>query len=101
MEVSDQLNALAALPPRKATGTHWIRDWVGPLAVLDAVSKRKIPSPCRQSNSNPDHPARCLVAIPTKLSLFCLDKLLKRTTSKLQFQLEVHIYINFRYYIVN
>jgi hypothetical protein len=28
-----------------APGTHWIGGWVGPRAVLDAVVKRKIPSP--------------------------------------------------------
>jgi hypothetical protein len=37
-------------------GTHWIGGWVGPRADLDAVSKRKIPSPRR--DSNPDHQAR-------------------------------------------
>jgi hypothetical protein len=50
MEVSGQLHAPAALPPRKATGTHWIRGWVCPRAVLDAGVKRKIPSPLRESN---------------------------------------------------
>jgi hypothetical protein len=28
----------------------WIGGWVGPRAVLDAVVKRKIPSPRRESN---------------------------------------------------
>jgi hypothetical protein len=52
MEVSGQLHALAALPPReRASGTHWIGDWVGPRAVLDAVVWRKIPSSRRKSNS--------------------------------------------------
>jgi hypothetical protein len=37
-------------PRERATGTHWIGGWVGPRAVLDAVVKRKIPSPCRDSN---------------------------------------------------
>jgi hypothetical protein len=46
MEMSGQLQAPAALPP----GTHWIGDWVGPRAVLDAVVKRKISSPRRESN---------------------------------------------------
>jgi hypothetical protein len=35
----------------RAPGTHWIGGWVGPRAVLDAVVKRKIPSPRRVSNS--------------------------------------------------
>jgi hypothetical protein len=39
IEVSSQLHALAALPPGKE-----------PLMPLDAVVKRKIPSPRRESN---------------------------------------------------
>jgi hypothetical protein len=51
MEVSDQLYAPAALPPReRAPGIHWIEGWVGPRAVLDAVVKRKIPIPRRESS---------------------------------------------------
>jgi hypothetical protein len=38
------------IPRERAPGTHWIRGWAGPRAVLDAVVKRKIPSPCRKSN---------------------------------------------------
>jgi len=29
--------------------THWIGGWIGPRAVLEAVVKRKIPSPRRES----------------------------------------------------
>jgi hypothetical protein len=36
---------------RGVPGTHWIGGWVGPRAVLDAVVKRKIPSPRRESNN--------------------------------------------------
>jgi hypothetical protein len=51
MEVSGQLHAPAHFTPRERTpGTHWIGDWVGTKAGLDAVMKRKIPSPCRDSN---------------------------------------------------
>jgi hypothetical protein len=46
-------------PMGRAPGTHWIGGWVGPRAGLDAVVKRKIPSPCQ--DSNPDHPARSSV----------------------------------------
>jgi hypothetical protein len=35
----------------RAAGTHWIGGWVGPRAFLDAVVKRIIPSPSRESNS--------------------------------------------------
>jgi hypothetical protein len=38
-------------PRERAPGSHWIGGWVGPRAVLDAVVKRKIPSPRRESNS--------------------------------------------------
>jgi hypothetical protein len=37
-------------PKEKAHGTYWIGSWVGTRAVLDAVVKRKIPSPRRESN---------------------------------------------------
>jgi hypothetical protein len=37
-------------PRERALGTHWIGGWVGPRAVLDAVVKREIPSPRRESN---------------------------------------------------
>jgi hypothetical protein len=35
-------------PRERAPGTHWIGGWMGPRAVLDAVVKRKIPSPRRE-----------------------------------------------------
>jgi hypothetical protein len=37
-------------PRERASGTHWIGGWVGPRAVLDAMVKRKIPFPRRESN---------------------------------------------------
>jgi hypothetical protein len=37
-------------PRERAPGTHCIGDWVGARAVLDAVVKRKTPSPRRESN---------------------------------------------------
>jgi hypothetical protein len=57
MEVSGRLQAPTPLPSEKtATGTHWIGDWLGPRAGLDAVEKRKISCPCR--DSNPSRSAR-------------------------------------------
>jgi hypothetical protein len=38
-------------PRERAPGTHWIGGRVGPRAVLDAVVKRKIPSPRREWNT--------------------------------------------------
>jgi hypothetical protein len=37
-------------PRERAPGIHWIGGWVGPRAVLDAVVKRKTPSPRQLSN---------------------------------------------------
>jgi hypothetical protein len=37
-------------PRERTPGTLWIAGWVGPGAVLDAVVKRKVPSPRRESN---------------------------------------------------
>jgi hypothetical protein len=37
-------------PRERAPGIHWIGGWAGPGAVLDAVVKRKIPGPRRESN---------------------------------------------------
>jgi hypothetical protein len=37
-------------PTERAPGTHWIGARMGPRAVLDAVVKRKIPSPRREPN---------------------------------------------------
>jgi hypothetical protein len=37
-------------PREREPCTHWIEGWMGSRAVLDAVVKRKIPSPRRKSN---------------------------------------------------
>jgi hypothetical protein len=42
------------IPGERAPGNHWIGDWVGPEVDLDAMEKRKIPSPHREPN--PDIP---------------------------------------------
>jgi hypothetical protein len=39
------------IPRENVPDTHWIGGWVVPRADLDAVVKREIPSPCRDSNS--------------------------------------------------
>jgi hypothetical protein len=38
------------IPRERDPGTHWIGGWLSPRAVLDAVVKRKIPNPRRESN---------------------------------------------------
>jgi hypothetical protein len=42
------------IPKERTPGAHWKRSWVGPIASLDTVVKRKTLSPRRESN--PDHP---------------------------------------------
>jgi hypothetical protein len=37
-------------PRERASGTHWIEDWVGLKAGLDAVVRKKVPSPYQDSN---------------------------------------------------
>jgi hypothetical protein len=61
-------------PMEIAPCTHRIGGQMGPTAVLDVVVKRIIPSPRRESN--PDLPARSLIALPTELSCLCLCSLL-------------------------
>jgi hypothetical protein len=52
----------------RAPGTHWIGGWMGLRAVLDAVLKRKIPSPRRESNPTTPIVQSVPSAIPTELS---------------------------------
>jgi hypothetical protein len=49
MDVSGQLHARFT-PRERAPVTYWIGGWVDPRASLDAVAKRKIPSPRQESN---------------------------------------------------
>jgi hypothetical protein len=60
----------------RTSGTHFIGGWASPRAGLDAVMKRKIPSPHRESNSN--LPARSLVTIPTELLRLVFVTVLQR-----------------------
>jgi hypothetical protein len=43
-------------PGERALGTHSMGGWVGPRAGLDADVKRKIPSPCGDSNPRSSSP---------------------------------------------
>jgi len=62
MELSGQLHAFVALLPAEgAFNTNRKGVWFGPRAGLEAVAKRKIPCPCRESN--PGRPAGSLVTI--------------------------------------
>jgi hypothetical protein len=95
MQVSGQLHTPAALPSGRSPGTHWIGGWVGPRAGLDAVVKRKIPTPYRDSNSPPpDHPARspalCHWATPAPLN-YCNNPGVPRSfrTGRLERELQM------------
>jgi hypothetical protein len=59
-----QLHAPAASPHRQSPGPHLTGGWMGSRAGLDAVEKRKISYPYRESNLG--RPARSLVGIPTE-----------------------------------
>jgi hypothetical protein len=44
------LHSFFDLARDRTSGTDWRGDWVGPIAVLDAMVKRKTPGPRRESN---------------------------------------------------
>jgi hypothetical protein len=52
-------------PRDRGPGTHWTGGWVGPIAGLDAMVKRKISA--FAGTRTPDHPARS-PALTTELS---------------------------------
>jgi hypothetical protein len=60
------------IPRERTPDAHWIGGWLGPRAGLNAVEREKFPSPHRESNTNPDHPAR-------SQSLYRLSYLSSRT----------------------
>jgi len=55
-------------PEERSAGTRWRGGWVGPRAVLDAVEKRKIPSPRRESNPTKDS------TIQKNTGIICLER---------------------------
>jgi hypothetical protein len=54
--------------PPPHPGTHWKGGWVGSRAVLDAVVKRKSPSPAGNRTLEPRSSSPWPSAIPTELS---------------------------------
>jgi hypothetical protein len=69
-------------PRERAPDAQWIEGWVGPRAVLDAVVKRKIPIPRRESNPR--------TPIVQPVAMRCTTELI-----------QLVILINFVYAIVN
>jgi len=65
MEVTGQLHAPATLPPgERAPLTHWIGDWMGPRAGLDAMMRGKKTLLCQELNfGRPSHSlfSECMV----------------------------------------
>jgi hypothetical protein len=55
-------------PTERAPGTHWIEGWVGSRAVLEAVAKRKIPSPAGNRTLEPRSSSPQPSAMPTTVS---------------------------------
>jgi hypothetical protein len=66
MEACGQLHASAALPPGKEPAVAII--CVGPRAGMDAVAKRKIPSPSGNRTPGPQSSSAYPLALPTELS---------------------------------
>jgi hypothetical protein len=60
-------------PWERSPCTHWMRDWVDRRGGLEAVEKRKMVCPCRESN--PGRPTRS--ALLYRLSYLGLYKLLR------------------------
>jgi hypothetical protein len=57
MDVSSQLHVPAALPSEKEPpGTNWTGGWVDTRVGVEAVVKRKILSPCQDSNPRSSSP---------------------------------------------
>jgi len=50
------IHSLTSALDGEAPRTHWIGGWVGSRADLDAVVKKKIPSPSRDSNLRSSSP---------------------------------------------
>jgi hypothetical protein len=90
-------------PQRKNPSTHWIGGWEGPRGGLDAVVKRKIPGPYR--DSKPNHPVRSSAsynwAIPAppdfELNLFICKTPVFVTQVILRWPLQVHVLLNHWY----
>jgi hypothetical protein len=61
----------------RAPGTHWIGGWVGPSVILATEVKRKMPSPCQESNPRTPivqpvaqhYTDWAITALPSKLTL--------------------------------
>jgi hypothetical protein len=49
---------------KRAPATHWIGGWVGPRAILDAVVKRKIPSPRDDDDDDDDNNNIRIIELP-------------------------------------
>jgi hypothetical protein len=71
-KVNGQLHAPAALLQGKDPGIQWTGGWVGPIAGLDTVAKRKNHHPCRESNAG--RPTHRSATILTELSCLALKK---------------------------
>jgi hypothetical protein len=71
MKMNGQLHDPVAFTPReRASGIHWIGGWVGPRTGLDTVVKRKIPSPCWDSNHRSSIPQSSAITLSYPGSLF-------------------------------
>jgi len=68
MQVSGYRRVLATLHRWSTPGTHWIGAWVGHTAYLYVFEKRKIPSPCPDSNPDTSRGSPFTVSITLSVS---------------------------------
>jgi hypothetical protein len=81
MDVSVHLHAPTTLPQKRAPDTHWIGDWVGHKAGLDAVEWIKIT--CPAGNRTPAvQPADIQTELSRLLNISTRYKEVKKITNK-------------------
>jgi hypothetical protein len=82
------------MPRERAPDTHWIGGWARPRAILDAVTKRKIPSPYRDSkprSSSPwpsaiplNYPSSCILFVSKQNKLIGWLRSMNQANEQLQ-----------------
>jgi hypothetical protein len=72
MELSNSRAGRSTLGER-APISHWLVDWVGSRASMNAVVKRKTLFPAPAGNRTPGHPVRCVLTTLSEISRLCSE----------------------------